>query len=183
MAIIKTLACAVLFLVQVTNADFYLHCMGSPSPNDANPDSACGDISGEVFSMMSDCTASTITDATMGDVFPASRRLGGTRRELQDPDNGCYGTNLSGGYQMMCCMQTDDKYSYCGSPTTDDRRQLQITTNLVDGICEQGALSTIATDCTTAFKALATGYDNATHIHCFGPPAVVFCRTIDIFLG
>jgi hypothetical protein len=176
MAIIKTLACAVLFLVQVTNADFYVHCLASRY---ADPDSACVDLSGQVFSMMSSCTSSTIIDATMGNALTGgSRRLGEPRRELQDPDNGCYETNLSGGAQMMCCMQTDDKYSYCGSPTTDDRRQLQI-----GGICEQAVPSTIASDCTTAFKALASEYDVAGLSHCFGPPEDAHCRTIDIFLG
>jgi hypothetical protein len=175
MAILKTLVCAVLFLVQVTNADLFVHCMAAM---DADPDSACGeDLSGEVFSMLSSCSG-----YTMGAAVPESRRLSEGERELQDPDNGCYGTNLSGGYQMMCCWQTNNKYSYCGSPQ-GDRRELQIPSTLVDVVVEQAALTTIAANCTTAFVELATVYELADLPHCFGTSADVFCKTIEIVLG
>jgi hypothetical protein len=172
MAIIKTLACSVLFLAQVTNADFYVNCMAAP---DATPDDGCtSDVLPEVLNMLQSCT-----DLDMSYVGQARRHLRSrqqtrqSKRELQDPDNGCYETNLSGGARMMCCMQTNDKYSYCGSPTSD-RRELQAV-----GSYSETELSTIAAGCTAAFKILA----NETETACYGSAEDVFCETIQVLMG
>jgi hypothetical protein len=174
MAIIKTLACAVLFLVQVTNADFYVNCMAAPY---ATPDDGCTtDVLKEVLDLLKGCT-----ELDMDYVKLARRRLGSggeqqageSKRELQDPDNGCYETNLSGGARMMCCMQTGDKYSYCGSPTSD-RRELQEA-----GYYTEAELAAIAAKCTNNFKVLANEAEDA----CFGSAEDVFCETIQIVIG
>jgi hypothetical protein len=172
MAIIKTLACAILFLVQVTNADFYVNCMAAP---DATPDDGCtANVLTEVLDMLKSCA-----DPDMDYVELARRRLasggeqaGQSKRELQDPDNGCYSTNLSGGARMMCCMQTGDKYSYCGSP--NGRRELH-----EGGYYTEDELTAIAAGCTEGFKALA----NETEDACFGSAEEVFCETIQIIVG
>jgi hypothetical protein len=137
------------------------------APN-ATPDDGCTtDVLKEVLDMLKGCT-----DLDMDYVQLARRRLrsrgeqaGQSKRELQNPNNGCYATNLSGGGLMMCCMQTGDKYSYCGSP--NGRRGLQAT-----GYYTDTELAAITAECTDNFKVLA----NETEDACFGSAEEVFVR-------
>jgi hypothetical protein len=174
MSIIKSLVCAVLFLVQVANADFYVNCMAAP---DATPDAleCSADVQhAGVLEMLNGCT-----NLDMAYVEGMGRRrllspeqAEQTKRELQDPDNGCYSPNQSSSYRWFCCYQTQNKYSYCGSPTGD--RKLQAA-----GFYSEAELTDIADTCTAAFNDLATEAAG----NCFGSADEVFCETIQILVG
>jgi hypothetical protein len=175
MAIIKTLLCAALFLVQVANADFYVNCMAAP---DATPFAAecTADVQEEVLTMLDGCTDLDMGYAELG----ARRQLRSgeqaqqSKRELQWGflDGYCYGMGLSGGARMMCCMQTGNHYSYCGSPMGG--RKLQAA-----GYYNETELTGIASECTAAFQGLATETEGG----CYGSADDVFCETIQILMG
>jgi hypothetical protein len=178
MTIIKSLVCAVLFVVQVTNAEFYVNCMAAP---DATPNATeCTDAREDVLDMLGVCTGGL----AMEYVGPARRQLR-SREQRQTPlpeaeqsnrelQIGCWSFNLNASQRFMCCWFNDpnDPFSYCGRY---GGRRLQLSPA---GLLNSTALSVISADCTDAFEVLA----NANK-PCFGTPEDVFCETIQLSIG
>jgi hypothetical protein len=175
MSIIKSLVCAVLLLVvQVTNAELYVNCISGP---DATPDAPeCTNIRENVLTMLDVCTG--VAMGYVDDGKPERRNLRSReqaeqskKRELQwSLDDYCYGIGLSGGGRMICCMQTDNKYSFCGSPLRG-RRELQADVDYT-----QADLADIAAVCSAAFKDLADTNDPP----CYGSSGDAFCDAMQI---
>ena len=179
MSVIKSLVCAVFFLVQVTNAELYVNCMAAPG---ATPEaSECTDvrphIRQDVLDMLDICTGGL----DMGYVEQQARRRQLRSREEAEEQSKrelqwykldyCFNTNLTGGNRMMCCLLGGNQYSYCGAP--NGGRKLQEGEGY-----DETALVAIAAECTEDFKVLA----NETEA-CFGTPADVFCETVQISMG
>ena len=177
MSIIKSLACAVFFLVQVTNAELYVDCIAAPG---ATPEaSACTDVRPDVrqdvLDMLDVCTGGLDMEyvkqqARRRQLRSREQAEEQSKRELQGCHlDYCYNTNLNGGDRMMCCMQCGD--DYCGAPKSGRRLQ--------EGDDYSGmALAAIAATCTADFKVLASETEA-----CFGSAENVFCETIQILIG
>jgi hypothetical protein len=179
MSIIKSLVCAVIFVVQAINAELYVNCMAAP---DAAPNAAdcTDDVRQEVLDMLGVCTGGLATEYVgpparrhlrSGEQPQSPREAEQSKRDLQD---GCRNPNLNEGQRANCCMMNDpdDPYSYCGRSGRDCRR-LQLLPALT-----QSAMTLMAEECTNAFRVLA----NATNL-CFGSPEDVFCKTLEILMG
>ena len=168
MAIIKNLVCVLLFVAQVTDAEFYVNCLASPN---AEPDALLGGcntlVRQEVLIMLDICTGVDMNyDMPVRRLLesPEQRQIPGeSKRELYS----CYDNDLSSGQKMMCCMQRHDDYSYCGSPSGNRRLEDKSEVEMCALYSEQ---------CTTAFQALADVYATVSLAHCLGPSDEVFCR-------
>jgi hypothetical protein len=175
MSIIKSLVCAVMFVVQAIDAEPHVNCMAAP---DAAPNAAdcTDDVRQEALDVLGVCAGGLATEHVGP---PARHRLRSreqpqtpreaeqTKRDLQD---GCRNPNLNEG---NCSMNDpNDPYSYCGRSGRDCRR-LQLSPAPT-----QSATTLMAEECTNAFRILA----NATNL-CFGSPEDVFCKTLEILMG
>ena len=181
MSIIKSLACAVFFLVQVTNAELYVDCMAAPG---ATPEaSACTDVRPDVrqdvLDMLDVCTGGLDMEYVKQQ---ARRRQLRSQEEAEEQSKRglqqclhtldyCYNTDLNGGDRMMCCLLGCSQYTYCGSPTGN--RKLQ-----EGDVYSEAVLAATAAECTEDFKVLASETEA-----CFGSSEDVFCETIQISIG
>ena len=176
MSIIKSLVCAVFFLVQVTNAEFYVECIAAlgatPEASECTDDRP--DVREDVLAMLTDCTGGL----NMGYVEQERRRHLRSREQAEQSKRElqwwhldyCYNQNLSGSDRMMCCLLGGNQYSYCGSPTGDRRLQA--------AAYNETALAGIAAKCTEEFQVLADETEA-----CFGSSEEVFCETTQVSIG
>jgi hypothetical protein len=198
MSFIKSLVCAVLFVVHATNAEFFVNCMASPQARPEMEPEKCMKIKEKVLEVLGACSGSPLRYVG-SQTLPTNRFLRSREeQELQTPRwaeedeehptqrklTDCFSTNLNSSQQAVCCMQSGGYYSYCGSPTGDERR-LQDGSDLMTAAdmdvndlvpLRQKALERIATACTKRFRKLATNFPE-----CLGTdPDELFCKTFVI---
>jgi hypothetical protein len=193
MSIIKSLACALLFVVHATNAEIFVNCMADPDARPEGPE--CTNVKQEVLDMLSNCTGSPMQYVGIGSEGPPHRLLGSreqehqtlrggeveqserdqSERDLQLIDWACFG-RLNAGQRMMCCLLGNNGYSFCGEGRLYRRLQ-------EDALLEPEVAS-ITDQCTDNFKALAEEYvDLQNDGSCLGSPDNVFCETLQVITG